>query len=779
MATSKGGNIYAPGNSSYFTLDRCLLTNGTAPKGGNIYMNNGTCTVKGGEITHGTATQDYGGNIYSGTDDKTGTLLMADAEGNAPAIRNGKAAVKGGNIFVGKVATIEAARFSNGYAPEGGNDLYIHNDSTVLTLGSGIVGDVYTNAQAGLLTKDVYGGAISEVTCKARSANFFLDAKYGNCGIIVKDDTMYVATTAVINGAGESVWYGSNADAVAACNTGSYVKLFTDNSLVLTKNLYVDINGNTVAVSGNYTLYAMDSTGDGYAEPSGMVTLSGTTLSDVTDAPNGKMYILLAADSGYAAHRLGMQITGVSIRPSVDGMYYTAKWSADDTLKAQISAYGVVASTANMPDSDFASETENLYTTFTKDSFVSGQTKNGAVVSGIMRNEGRTTAENQTAGKTPVYAKAYITFTNGKTYVSRDNIGYSLKTVMENLDKLIMAKPLQYRKYTQIAREFYETWKDNGMSGWDLTKIPKKDDDGVINVLMVGSSFCYYYVEELYALGQAAGIDIRVCNLYYSGCPLEKHYNWWTTGQSNYQYYETYHGGRKLTSNVSLEWGLAQQDWDFISLQESSSKSFNNHPTHAQDTKGMWEPLLSYFIEQFPDAQVLWHQPWTYQAADHVKEGTSYTPEIQASNQEKIEYFSKAICDHFNTESETLVQRVNTGRAWQIMRTEYDYDFLCCRLGKTNPVSGVANAGDGYHDGDIGGGQLLNACVWFEIITGKSVVGNSYIPEYATSSTLADSLLNQVNVVKTDTGYALTPEFVAQIQAAAHKAVAEMGINVQ
>ena len=91
----------------------------------------------------------------------------------------------------------------------------------------------------------------------------------------------------------------------------------------------------------------------------------------------------------------------------------------------------------------------------------------------------------------------------------------------------------------------------------------------------------------------------------------------------------------------------------------------------------------------------------------------------------------------------------------------------------------MANAGDGYHDGDIGGGQLLNACVWFEIITGKSVVGNSYIPEYATSSTLADSLLNQVNVVKTDTGYALTPEFVAQIQAAAHKAVAEMGINVQ
>ena len=33
-------------------------------------------------------------------------------------------------------------------------------------------------------------------------------------------------------------------------------------------------------------------------------------------------------------------------------MYYTAKWACDDVLKAQISAYGVVASTANMPGSE-------------------------------------------------------------------------------------------------------------------------------------------------------------------------------------------------------------------------------------------------------------------------------------------------------------------------------------------------------------------------------------------------------------------------------------------
>ena len=54
---------------------------------------------------------------------------------------------------------------------------------------------------------------------------------------------------------------------------------------------------------------------------------------------------------------------------------------------------------------------------------------------------------------------------------------------------------------------------------------PKSDD--VINVLMIGNSGCYYYVEELYGVAKAAGINMKVCNLYYSGCPMEKHWIWW------------------------------------------------------------------------------------------------------------------------------------------------------------------------------------------------------------------------------------------------------------
>ena len=765
-----GGNINTATLSSNLTLTDCVVLYGAATGesgvGGNVRAQLGEAvSLDGGLIAYGTATAS-GGNLYTRC-----TVNIGTAAGQPVRVLRGTAGTCGGNLHVAKGDTVvNKAYFGGGTAPEG-NDVYISEGS--LTLRSGVTGHIYLNADSSLVTSTEQGKAISCITCQATEASFYMDGAYGNCGTMIKDETIYVATTAVVDKAGNTIWYSSNAEAVEACRDNQYVKLFTGDDLVLTKNLYVDINGQTVNVSGDYTLYGMDASGDGYEEPAGKVTLNGAVAAAVTDAPNGKTYI--SQDNGF--HRLGMQITGVSIRPSADGMYYTAKWSCDNTLKGMIDTYGVVASTANMPGADFASEEENRWTTFTQNSFVSGQAKNGAVISGIMSE---TADDNDGRGETPVYAKAYITFNNGDTYVSRDNIGYSLQDVMENLDKLIMSKPIKYRKYTLTARSFYETWKDNGMASWNLTKIPKPADDGVIDVLMIGASFNSYFVQELYALGQAAGIDIRVCNLYYSGCPLEKHYNWWVGGKSNYQYYETFHDGRKLSPNVSLEWGLAQHEWDFISLTEGSTKILGADLTeqYFEDSRQYWQPLYDYLFEQFPDTQLLWQNSWASQVADHQKEGSALsTIEDQRDRTQVMEKYGNLICGYYN-DGQTLLQCVPTCRAWQNVRDE-GYDFLCCRLYKTNNVSGVAHGGDGYHDGDIGGGQYLNACIWFEIVTGKSVIGNSYVAEYDTTATLADSLLAQVKVEKTATGYKLTDALAAQLQEAAHRAVAATGFVVE
>ena len=272
---------------------------------------------------------------------------------------------------------------------------------------------------------------------------------------------------------------------------------------------------------------------------------------------------------------------------------------------------------------------------------------------------------------------------------------------------------------------------------------PAQDD--TLNILMIGSSFCYYYVEELYGLLDAAGIQASVCNVYYSGCPLEKHWTWWKSGEAHYEYYETNGGGRVKTENVNLEWCLKQKNWDIISLQESTSKIYTpGAAVHLETTKQWRTELWGYLKEQFPMSRHLWHQPWASQVGTNYNGYVMESFEQQQYNTDQIKEFAIAVC------KELELERVNTGEAWQIVRKDYSYDKLCARIGK-----GENHEGDCSHDGDWGGGQYLNACVWFEVITGESCVGNTYRPQY-----LAD-------------GVDLSPseELITMLQESAHKAV--------
>jgi hypothetical protein len=84
---------------------------------------------------------------------------------------------------------------------------------------------------------------------------------------------------------------------------------------------------------------------------------------------------------------------------------------------------------------------------------------------------------------------------------------------------------------------------------------------------------------------------------------------------------------------------------------------------------------------------------------------------------------------------------------------EGGYDNLCARLGK-----GDNHEGDYYHDGDIGGGQFLTACVWFETVTGQSCIGNTFRPVYKHAGQ----------------EYTLSEEMITVLQNAAHQAVEEL-----
>lgn len=269
-------------------------------------------------------------------------------------------------------------------------------------------------------------------------------------------------------------------------------------------------------------------------------------------------------------------------------------------------------------------------------------------------------------------------------------------------------------------------------------------EDDVFNLLMVGHSGCYYYTDELYNVAKAAGVKMRVCNVYYSGCPLEKHWEWWKNGEANYDFYIIDDTGKKEFNQVDLVFCMEQYNWDAITLMENSKLTRKDAGKDAFAEKEMYiADLFGFFKEQYPKTEILWHHAWSYQVGYDGTATNGYkveTAEEQAGFAARRKEFAMCVVDKFG------VRRVPTGDAWQIVRTEYGYDDLCARLGSNG------GKGDNSHDGDIGGGQYLNACVWLETLTGKSCIGNTWRPNY----------------------YSLDEELIPKLQQAAHKAVEEM-----
>ena len=736
----KGGNVYVAAVNAEVDMTNTTVLAGEAyipegstattdGNGGNLFFNNGKYSVNGGEFALGYA-ERVGGNLYNHTGCASATtypeaaddVLVVDADAK---FLNGYAKVQGGNIFTDGTAQLDSAFIDGGAAGTSGQDIYFskYNADSLLSVGEGVTGDISLEVSASVLGTPVYGNPIAATSATALNATITLESK--DLPVFAHNGTLFIGGATVADAENNETWYVDNAAAVAACGENEYVKLYTGNDLVVTKDLTVDINGQTVAVSGSGKLSAMDNSGDAYALPTGKTT--GTVeVADITYAPNSNIYLAVKDGDATAYHRLGMAITDVALRTEDAGLYYKAAFSGDSVVKGLIKEYGIAASLENMPKDNFRDDPDcdSLWVGFT-DAITNGAKQCGVLVKNILQ-QSNTAANNDENGKIPVCAAAYVTLTDGTTYVSKQNIAYSLYDFMEQLDGLIQNDPTFYRRYEKRTKEFYAAWEDKGLGDWEFDRLKAPEDpadDNEFNVIMIGSSFCYYYVEELYALLTEAGYEnVNVCNVYYSGCPLSSHYSWWVGNKSNYQVYEVDHNGRKQISNAaSLEFSLARRNWDVISIQESSSNiRKNGAEKHFEDTYLYHSTLLPYLKSEFPQARHLWHQTWTYQVG-YDRNGYQVTSVAQQHNNlPASREFAIMMCDTYGYE------RVNSGEAWQVVREKYGYDNLCARIGNGSPI----HTGDYYHDGDIGGAQLLNACVWFEVITGMDCTKLTYDPVY-------------------------------------------------
>ena len=779
----RGANLYSAGTGARANIIDCYVVDGAASGyGGNFYAGNGYLVVKGGVFDHGTAVT-YAGNIVANTGKTSAANYLKfqkDDNGNVPQITGGTAGTYGGNLYVNGVLELTDAFIHNGKAKANqGQDIwYLATTSShkahKLEIGEGLTGNISMGSATGNLTAPYYALPVADTVCSTLNANIILENVENQPMLAAKDGQLYVGSVAVFNGAGECTWYASNADAVAACDDKEYVRVYTDDPIVLTKDCYVDINGHTVAVSGGYTLYGMDSAAHGGMDSTGK-TLLAEEVKYASDhvAPNAMRYVAATEGSDVTWHCLDMKITSVSLRPSAAGLYYSAQWNLDSTMAQKVQRFGIAVNLSQMPTQALMTEEGTLYTVNAADELVVGQTFYGAIIENIFSADGTYEMDgseftgdtaNMLRGQQKIYATPYVVLSDGTCLVAdnaetdTDDVALSLRDVLTQLGDLVVNDPEHFRRHTPALRAFYTQWQ-GAMEAWQLNayafETPEEDD--VIDILMIGNSYCYYYVEELHEMAKAAGVKMRVCNLYYSGCPMNNHLNWWRSGANKYQFYEAVDGGKVETKGVSLEWALMQGDWDVLSLQLGSSeiRKCTVEESLAQNREAR-EVLFGYLKQQFPDAELYFQQSWAFEIG-HVKDDgyTMADLEQQMAYTDKVRTLATAICE------ENQVERINTGDAWELYRAACDAagiaHNLTARLGK-DTLTGEPHSGDGSHDGDIGGGQLLNAAVWFEILTGLDCRENDYKPVYTYGGQT----------------YPMSDTMVEMLYDAAHKAVTEI-----
>ena len=738
-ATNGGGNLYI--NNGKLEMTGGVVSLGTAPKGGNIYLyynaygifkDDGNTETALPVVSHGTATTGDGGNIAYIAAGNTSEIKYYMQLGNCE-IYAGTAGGNGDNVYVDKTAKFEVL-------PEFAQNttVYFHDDL--------IVDEIYLDNTHAL--------------CNGNYAGTLLMENRPNLPKIITtqaDPTLVIGQAALVMKDGSVLWFGSNAAAMEAYNDQTaYVQPGAGTIVLPAGTIVVDLAGQNVTLTGNSdtNVYCFDSANSSYATY-GKVTINGPVLKNtVRYAANGLNYVTVAEadDNTYSFHCLSMGATSVSIRPGSAGIYYRCTWECDDVLKAKIESVGVAVSATDMPDANFTTDSDTLYTKVSAEKLELGKEYNSVLIDKIFSD---TASNNAARGESYIYATPYVTLEDGTNIVCEDEFKHSLQSVLKLFDNKA------YYANKPVLESFYQKW-ESAMKDWGFTNIGvKPQDDDTLRILMGGNSFAYYYVEELYGLlmeNLPEGVkNVEVYNIYYSGRGFYTHWNLWQSGaEGDYHLFKTDKLGRRELTPIgkwTLEEVLAMENWDYIGLQGTGKSSAGSYADNATwdavcaDLAIYAEDLFGYIHEMFPYTQLLWHRTWAQEVGRVTDKGFTYTEEYNERYDPGMQYVCDYMTEVFDQDKPYDLIQVNSGAAWREARRLNEtrdllpYGGLCAMLARNTYGDKRPGSGDGQHDGDIGGGQLINAYMWYMTITGDGdLTDNNYKPDYEMSDELQNML---------------------------------------
>ena len=158
---------------------------------------------------------------------------------------------------------------------------------------------------------------------------------------------------------------------------------------------------------------------------------------------------------------------------------------------------------------------------------------------------------------------------------------------------------------TMTTAETTATTEATAPAAEPLTATPPKS----LKVLAIGNSFSTDSMEYLYQIAKAGGVEeIVLGNLYYGGCSLQQHLGFAKADSPEYTYYKNTSGKWESTKSYKMSDAIADEDWDYISLQQSSKTSGLTSSYGKTLTD-----LIDYVREKNSTATLVWNATWAYQ----------------------------------------------------------------------------------------------------------------------------------------------------------------------
>lgn len=221
-----------------------------------------------------------------------------------------------------------------------------------------------------------------------------------------------------------------------------------------------------------------------------------------------------------------------------------------------------------------------------------------------------------------------------------------------------------------------------------------------INLLFIGNSHSNNARRFLSEIAAAAGWDIRTQVAFIGGGTMQQHVESLETGEARYRDH----------SLVDL---LSERPWDYVSIQQASSHSWD-----ADSYRPYAERLLREIRQQVPEAEALLHVTWSRH--ESVLPRTLSPHVTLLDNQLAIEATNQTIGEELG------LRRVHTGQA--ILHAYMDPHS---GFSPFEPVSEAPPWRTLHRDGPHlnAAGSYLTGCLWFAFLTNQSPVGNPFRPE--------------------------------------------------